>query len=117
VDFQGRDRARVVNTPLITFALGAGAVGSATLEITSPSGSTRSVSIPAKAGITRFAWDMRMQNADAVAGGGARGRSGTGGARTAGARPAEPGTYALKLIMGSHSASGTLMLRPDPLLP
>ncbi|MFA6166663.1 MAG: hypothetical protein WC700_08610, partial [Gemmatimonadaceae bacterium] len=117
VDFQGRDRARVVNTPLITFALGAGATGSATLEITSPSGSTRSVSIPARPGITRFAWDMRMQNAGAETGGGARGRSGAGGARAAGARPAETGTYTLKLIMGSHSASGALILRPDPLLP
>ncbi|MHB1095149.1 MAG: WD40/YVTN/BNR-like repeat-containing protein [Gemmatimonadaceae bacterium] len=116
-DFQGRDRARVVNTPLITFAFGAGATGNATLEITSPSGATRSVAIPANAGITRFAWDMRMQNAGADAGGGARGRSGAGGARAAGARPAEPGTYTLKLIMGAHAASGTLMLRPDPLLP
>ncbi|MDP1889894.1 MAG: hypothetical protein Q8K55_03300, partial [Gemmatimonadaceae bacterium] len=127
VDFQGRDRGRVVNTPLITFALGADATGTARLEITSPSGTIRSVSLPAKPGITRFAWDMRPQSAGADTIGGARGRPDAGGARAAGARPAgarpagarpaEPGTYALKLIMGSHSASGTLMLRPDPLLP
>jgi hypothetical protein len=117
VDFQGRDRARVVNTPLITFALGAGATGTATLEITAPSGTTRSLSIPAKPGITRFAWDMRTPTGGADAAGGARGRPGAGGARTGVARPAEPGTHALKLIMGSHTASGTLVVRPDPLLP
>ncbi len=113
---QSRDRARVVNTPLITFSLGAGATGTATLEITSPAGSARAYSIPAKPGVTRFVWDMRPQAADAEAAGGARGRPGAGGRRAVGARAAEPGTYQVKLTHGAATATGTLVVRSDPIL-
>lgn len=102
VGFGQRDRARVVNTPVITFSLGAGATGTATLEITGASGPSRTVSIPAKPGITRFAWDLR---------GAPR------GARGAAPTPAPaPGVYALKLTHGAATATGTLVIRADPLL-
>ena len=106
VNFQLRDRAHLVNTPLITFALGNGATGTATLEITSPDGHTRTLSVPAKPGITRYAWDGRM---DAPRTGAAAGR---------GAPPVvlAPGVYKLKLTYGGSTSSGTLLVRADPLL-
>jgi hypothetical protein len=87
VNFQQRDRAHLVDTPLITFYLGAGATGMATLEITNPDRFARTLSIPAKPGITRYAWNVRGDvAADVFAGeeGGGRGagaaRGGAGGA-------------------------------------
>lgn len=117
---QGRDRARIVNTPLITYYMGPSAAGTATLEITGPDGETRSVSVPAKPGITRFAWDLRAGagGAPGVAGGpGGPGgpRGGAGGSR--GAADALPtGVYQLRLTVGGATASGTLVVRPDPIL-
>jgi photosystem II stability/assembly factor-like uncharacterized protein len=93
-DFQTRDRTHIVNTPLVTFYLGAGASGSATLEVTGPDGTVRTMSIPAKPGITRYALDMRSAAAIAAAaanaavsdeGGGGGGRAGGAGGRGAGA--------------------------------
>lgn len=106
VNFQQRDRARLTNTPLITFALGSGATGTASLEITNPDGRTRTLSLPAKPGITRYVWDGRM---DAP-------QSGAGAGR--GAPPAiiTPGVYNLKLSYGGSTSSGTLLVRADPLL-
>ena len=77
VNFGNRDRARLQNTPLITLAMSPNASGTATLEITSPDGRTRSISIPARAGITRYRWDGRME----AGGGRGGGRGGGGGAR------------------------------------
>ncbi len=139
-DFQTRDRTHLVNTPLITFYLGAGATGTATLEVTSPDGTSRTLSIPAKPGITRYAWDMRSEVPAVAAagdetgraggargagggraGGGGGGRAGGGGGRGrgtggrgGGARP-ESGTYALKLTLGSSTATGSIVVRADPL--
>jgi photosystem II stability/assembly factor-like uncharacterized protein len=84
VNFANRDRARLQNTPIITFAMSPQATGSATLEIASPDGRTRSIQIPAKAGVTRYRWDGRMD-----AGGGGRGGR-AGGGRAAGPPPADP---------------------------
>jgi photosystem II stability/assembly factor-like uncharacterized protein len=98
VNYQQRDRTHLVNTPLITFYLGPSAFGEAKLEITGPDGATRNVSVPAKPGINRFP----LPNAQ-------------GGGRRGGATPRmSPGTYTLKLIVGSESASGTLVVRADP---
>jgi hypothetical protein len=97
VAYGQRDRARLVNTPLITFYLGDAATGTASLEVTSPDGVSRTLSIPAKPGITRYAWDMRSQAAvaagasaepsDETGAGAAAGRGGrgVGGGRGAGA--------------------------------
>lgn len=122
VNFQQRDRTHLVNTPLITFYLGAGAQGTATLEITSPDGKTRSLQVPAKPGITRYAWDGRMTaqaarggraaNPDGEEGGGRAGGGGRGGA----AAQLIPGAYGLKLTMGGETATGTLNVREDPIL-
>jgi hypothetical protein len=110
VNFGNRDRARLQNTPVITVAMGPQASGTATLEITSRDGRTRSISIPAKTGITRYRWDGRME-----AGGGG-GRGGRGGGRGGGAGALEPGTYLLTLTLGDAKATGTLTVRADPIL-
>ncbi len=91
-DFQTRDRTKLVNTPLVTFYLGSGASGTATLDVTAPDGSTRTMSIPAKSGITRYPLDMRSAAAIAAAAaavnaneeGGGGGRAGGAGGRGAG---------------------------------
>jgi hypothetical protein len=131
-NFQTRDRSHLVNTPLITYYLGAGATGSASLEISSPDGRTRTLAIPAKPGITRFVWDGRMDAppapvvaVDPAAGGGrgaagggrggGRGRGGPGGGR-GNAPPLVPGTYNLKLTFGGSTALGTIVIRADPIL-
>ena len=87
-NFQRRDRTHLVNMPIVTFYLGPTATGNATLDITAPDGRTRSVSVPATPGITRYAWDGRI--GPAPSGGG---RGGGGGIAPA---PA-PGAYTLKL--------------------
>ena len=107
VNFQQRDRTHLVDTPLITFYLGPNAAGEVRLDITSPSGQTRSLSVPAKPGITRYAWDGRMT---APASGGGRGGRGGAVPRLA------PGTYTLKLTAGGAVATGTLAVRADPIL-
>jgi photosystem II stability/assembly factor-like uncharacterized protein len=133
VNFQQRDRTHLVNTPLITFYLGPTAAGNAALEISSPDGRTRSLTVPAKPGITRYAWDGRMEAA--VAGGrrgGGRGNAAAGEAVPAaagdeggvafqggGRGPAPrlaPGVYSLKLTLGSDVATGSLMIREDPIV-
>jgi hypothetical protein len=119
-----RDRARVVNTPVVTFVLGAGASGTVVLEVTDPSGAVRRVTIPAKPGITRYAWDMRGAGAGAPPGGGGEGAPasgaapgrGAGGGRGAAPRAPVPGTYTLKLTINGQSATGTLAVRADPVL-
>ncbi|MGA2263773.1 MAG: hypothetical protein ABSH28_20355, partial [Acidobacteriota bacterium] len=129
-----RDRAHLVNTPLITFYLGAGATGTATLEITGADGRSRKLSLPAKAGITRYAWDGRFDGAPqgqrggrgtggggaAAVGGSATETGGVGGGgqggRGGGAAHPAPGTYSLKLTLGDSTATGTLVLRGDPML-
>ncbi len=125
-----RDRARLANTPVITFYLGSGATGMATLEITGPEGQSRKLSIPARPGIIRYAWDGRYDSPagggapggrggrGAGAAGGAAGRAGGGGGggqRGGGAGRAAPGTYSLKLTLGDQTVTGTLVLRADPL--
>ncbi|HEY2015678.1 MAG TPA: hypothetical protein VGH38_19375, partial [Bryobacteraceae bacterium] len=124
VNFQQRDRTHLVNTPLITFYLGPNATGTATLEIAGPEGVTRSLQVPAKPGITRYAWDGRM--VPPPAGGGRRAAANPsaeeeggpvqGGGRGGAVPHPVAGTYGLKLTLGTDVATGTLMLRPDPIL-
>ncbi|MEO6778779.1 MAG: hypothetical protein ABI194_04935 [Gemmatimonadaceae bacterium] len=110
VSLQQRDRAHIVNTPLITFALGDGATGTAALAITSPDGRTRTLSVPARAGITRYAWDGEMEEPRSTTG--ARGAQAYRGAPPV----ISPGLYSLKLTFGGTTSTGTLTVRPDPLL-
>uniref|UniRef100_Q02DB5 Sortilin N-terminal domain-containing protein n=1 Tax=Solibacter usitatus (strain Ellin6076) TaxID=234267 RepID=Q02DB5_SOLUE len=130
VNFQQRDRTHLVNTPLITFYMGPNAAGTATLDITSPDGRTRSLPLAAKPGITRYAWDglMVAQANGGRRGGGGRGvRGGGAGGGDEGSLPSGggrgappprllPGTYSLKLTLGSDVSIGTLMVREDPIL-
>jgi photosystem II stability/assembly factor-like uncharacterized protein len=120
VSFQQRDRARLVNTPIITVGFGAGASGTATLTIADPAGATREIEMPARPGIVRYVWTGGMNTPVVGRGGrggaGGRGGGGRGGGRGGGAGRLEPGTYGLTLTLGGASASGTLVVREDPIL-
>jgi hypothetical protein len=119
-DPRARDRARVVNTPLVTFALGADATGTVTLEVTDGLGAARTYTMPAKPGITRFplaarsaapAGETRADGAPPP-----RPRTPGGGGRGNPPRPFVPGTYMLKLTHGGRTITGTLLMRADPIL-
>lgn len=135
VNFQQRDRTHLVNTPVITFYLGASAAGNATLEITAPDGRTRALPVPATPGITRYVWDGRVAavaiggrrgggrgaagataEATVSAGGGEEGPAPQGGGRGAPPPRLASGTYSLKLTLGNDVATGTLLVREDPML-
>ena len=109
-NFQMRDREHLQDTPLITFE--AGAAGEARLAITSPAGQTRRIAIPVQAGIVRYAWDGRMTAPPAGRGGRGGFFYGRGGAPA----PLEPGTYKLELTLDGNTATGTLLVRRDPIL-
>lgn len=117
VNFAQRDRARLQNTPLITVAFGAGASGAARLEIAGPDGRSQAIAIPARPGITRYAWDGRVDAGGGGRGGGRGGAGRAGGAgRGGGSGRPVPGTYTLTLTLGTASATGTLQVREDPVL-
>jgi photosystem II stability/assembly factor-like uncharacterized protein len=122
VNFAQRDRTHLINTPLVTFYLGPSAAGAATLEIGGPDGRTRALSIPARPGIVRYAWDGGLDApAGGAPGGGQRagGRGGRGGPGAGGGAAAgrlTPGTYTLRLTLGNDTATGTLTVREDPIL-
>ncbi|NQW03065.1 MAG: hypothetical protein HQ485_03470 [Acidobacteria bacterium] len=115
--FGQRDRARIRNTPVITVSMGAAASGTATLEITAPSGQSAQIDLPAKPGITRYQWDGRLaapgQAGQAAGRGAGRGGTGRGGG---GGGALEPGTYQLTLRLGPNEATGTLAVRADPII-
>lgn len=121
VSFGSRDRARLVNTPIITLGFGPGATGQATLEIQSSDGPSRQVSIEARPGIVRYRWDGRLDPQAAppgarAGGAGAGGRGGRGGRGGGSGQLASPGTYMLRLTLGAETALGSLVVRADPIL-
>jgi photosystem II stability/assembly factor-like uncharacterized protein len=118
INFQQRDRTHLVDTPIITFYLGPHAAGNATLEIAGPDGRARLLQLPAEPGIARYAWDGRMETPAATGGGrrGGGGGRGAGGGRGGGAARPTPGAYSLKLTLGADVATGTLVLREDPIM-
>jgi hypothetical protein len=114
------DRAKIVNTPLITWYLGTSSASPVSLTIQSVDGRlSRTVAVPAKAGITRYAWDGRF---DPPAG------SKPPPPRPAGESaflasfrpppgvPAGPGVYRLSLTAGGTRVEGVLQVREDPLV-
>lgn len=119
VNFAQRDRARLQNRPIITLGFGAGASGQATLEIRAANGGgVRTVAIDARPGIVRYQWDGRLESPEGPAAGrggagaGGRGRGGGGG----GGAMAVPGAYELRLTLDGNTATGRLVVRPDPIL-
>ncbi len=121
VAFAQRDRARLSNTPLLTLWFGEGATGQATLEIQGAAGGSRTITLDARPGIVRYRWDGRLDPpggpaAARVGGAGAGGRGGRAGGRGGGGAAAEPGTYLLRLTLGAETATGRLVVRPDPAL-
>jgi hypothetical protein len=114
------DRAKIVNTPLITWYLGTSSASPVSLTIQSIDGrQSRTVAVPAKLGITRYAWDGRF---DPPTG------SKPPPPRPAGESaflasfrpppgvPAGPGVYRLSLTAGGTRVEATLQIREDPLV-
>ena len=114
------DRAKIANTPVITWYLSRPSETPVSLTIQTVEGQlTRTLSAPARAGITRFAWDGRF---DPPAG------SAPSPPRPAGESaflasfrpppgvPAGPGVYRLTLTAGGTRVEGVLHVREDPLV-
>ncbi|MGE0455718.1 MAG: WD40/YVTN/BNR-like repeat-containing protein [Vicinamibacteria bacterium] len=113
------DRAKIVNTPLITWRLASASESPATLQIRTADGShTRTLTVPAKAGITRYAWDGRF---DPPAGHTPPppppGESAFLAAfRSPPGALAGPGLFSLVLTTAAGRAEGVLRIREDPLV-
>ncbi len=113
------DRAKIVNTPVITWYLGQTSASPVSLTIQSLDGTlTRTVTVPARAGITRFVWDGRFAP---PAGQAVPARPAGESAFLAAFRPppgtaAGPGCYRLSLAASGKRADGTLQIREDPLV-
>ncbi len=114
------DRAKIVNTPIVTWYLGQSSSGPVSLTIQSVDGKlSRTLTVPAKAGITRFAWDGRL-DPPAEQAPPARPAPETS-AFLASFRPppgvaAGPGWYRLVLSADGTRAEGVLQIRQDPLV-
>jgi photosystem II stability/assembly factor-like uncharacterized protein len=114
------DRAKIVNTPLITWYLGTSSASPVSLTIQSIDGRlSRTVAVPAKAGITRYAWDGRF---DPPAGSKPQPPRPAGESaflasfRPPPGVPAGPGVYRLSLTAGGTRVEGTFQIREDPLV-
>lgn len=113
------DRAKIANTPVITWYLGQPSASPVSLRIQSIDGAhSRTLTVPAKAGITRIAWDGRF---DPPAGytppPPPPGESAFLAAfRTPPGALARPGTYRLALTTSSGTIEGVLRIREDPMV-
>ena len=114
------DRAKIENTPVITWHLGTASASAATLAIQSVDGTlTRTVTVPARAGITRYVWDGRF---DPPAGSPAPPPRPAGESaflasfRPPPGVPVGPGVYRLSLTAGGTRVEGILHVREDPLV-
>ena len=114
------DRAKIVNTPVVTWYLAQSSSTPVSLTIQSVDGKlSRTLTAPARAGITRFAWNGRF---DLPAGQAAPARPAPEtSAFLASFRPppgvaAGPGWYRLVLSAGGARAEGVLRIREDPLV-
>lgn len=113
-----KDRAKVANTPIVTWHLASAPETSVTLEIRSLDGRrVRKVTVPARVGITRFAWDGRF---DPPAG--TTPPPAPAGESPSPATPrapqgqlAGPGTYTIEMMAGTAHARALLTVREDPL--
>jgi photosystem II stability/assembly factor-like uncharacterized protein len=114
------DRAKIVNTPIITWYLARAGEAPVSLTIQSVDGRlSRTLSVPAKAGITRYAWDGRFDLPKGTPAPPTRPAEET--AFLAAFRPppgvaAEPGTYKVSVTVSTARADGVLRIREDPLL-
>jgi photosystem II stability/assembly factor-like uncharacterized protein len=112
------DRAKIVNTPIITWYLGQPSNATATLTVSSIDGKlSRTITLPGKQGITRYVWDGRF---DPPAGQAAPVRPAGESAFLASFRPppgvpVAPGTYRISIVAGGARADGVLQIRADPL--
>ena len=113
------DRAKVVNTPVITWYLARSSESPVTLRIRTVDGSqTRTLTVPAKAGITRFAWDGRFDPpAGYTPAPPPPGESAFLAAmRSPPGALAEPGLLSLVLTTAAGPVEGVLRIREDPMV-
>lgn len=113
------DRAKIVNTPIISWYLSQPSATTATLTIHSVDGKlSRTLTVTARAGITRFVWDGRF---DPPAGQAAPVRPAGESPFLASFRPPPgvpvgPGFCRLSLTAGGTRVEGVLQIREDPLV-
>jgi hypothetical protein len=113
------DRAKIVNTPVITWYLATASETPVTLQIRTADGrQSRTLKVPAKAGITRFVWDGRFDPPPGY-------KPPTpppgesaflAGFRNPPGALAGPGLYLLALSTAAGPVEGLLQIREDPLV-
>jgi hypothetical protein len=113
------DRAKIVNTPVITWYLATASETPVTLQIRTADGrQSRTLKVPAKAGITRFVWDGRFEPPPGY-------KPPTpppgesaflAGFRNPPGALAGPGLYLLALSTAAGPVEGLLQIREDPLV-
>lgn len=115
---------------IINYYLGTSAQGRVTVEISDVTGKlTRRYLFDAQPGIGKLEWNMRFGGADIVIprtpeptqGPGGRGGRGGGGGGFGGrgaiaGTPAPPGTYQVKMTVNGKIYTGSITVRPDPIL-
>ncbi len=107
------DRAKIRNTPVVTYYVKEAAQGPVTLRISDVSGGrSRTLTVPGGPGIHRVAWDGHFDRPAGAAP--PPRRAGFSGARQGPA--VEPGTYRLELTVDGTTYAGTLEVREDPIL-
>ncbi|MEW5982826.1 MAG: hypothetical protein AB1806_10710 [Acidobacteriota bacterium] len=111
------DRAKIVNTPVVTWYLGKDSDEPVTLTIQSLDGRlSRTEQVQARAGITRFVWSGRLDSPGQATQAPPAGES----PFLAAFRPppgvaAGPGWYRLSLVAAGQRVEGILRIREDPL--
>ena len=131
LSFQGANPPR--DAAWIHYYIGSHVSGDVRFEIANIMGDTRTLTVPARAGIGRLEWNMRFdptpeqleqfKQAQAAAGGrqgggggGGGGRGGRGADQGPQGTAADPGEYRVTMTVKGKSYTSRLVLREDPLL-
>ena len=109
--FEGENRTYGA---LLTYQVATGSDSAeAKIEVLNGSGAVvRTATGPARPGMNRTAWDLRLDGPQRPEGQG--GGGGGGGFGGGGGPHALPGTYTVRVIVGSDTASGTAVVGADP---
>ena len=109
--FEGENRTYGA---LLTYQVATGSDSAeAKIEVLNGSGAVvRTATGPARPGMNRTAWDLRLDGPRRPEGQGGGGGGGFGGG--GGGPHALPGTYTVRVIVGSDTANGTALVGADP---
>jgi hypothetical protein len=129
--FQGENPSR---DAAINYYIGSGVTGEVRFEISNLAGETRTITVPARAGVNRVEWNMRFdptpeqleqfKQAQAAGrgrqggggGGGGGGGRGRGGPQGPQGDPALPGEYLVKMTANGKTYTSRLVVRDDPMM-